>query len=229
MDPQFIRQAGLIDQYLGGKLAAAEQKKLEQALAESPGLAGELGLPEILRRVVRLIGDGTILETPPRRIWETRWFLLTIATIAVLAIVAVAVLWRQQRIAEAEHLALEKIIAVGSLVAPTRLSIIEVSPASPSRAPTVYHIGNRYAPSLAELRIDLRNAPGFRYTINIRRDDGTHWERIENLTRDSNGYLRLGVNTSTFAAGIYDLEIAAQGLLEDTLPVGRVRLTVDAR
>ncbi len=67
---------------------------------------------------------------------------------------------------------------------------------------------------------------GHLYSVKIGRADGTFWGRFDNLLRDSNGQLRIAVNSGAFAAGTYDLEVRQINLRGDGEVVGLAKLVV---
>ena len=89
-----------------------------------------------------------------------------------------------------------------------------------------YDIGTRKAPTFAELRPDVRLMSGHLYSAKIQREDGTFWGRFDNLLRDSNGELRIALNSGGFAAGTYTLEVRQINLRGDGELVGVARLLV---
>jgi hypothetical protein len=91
-----------------------------------------------------------------------------------------------------------------------------------------YDIGGRTAPNLAELRIGVGYVPATLFRVTIKREDGTYFARLDNQLKDSNGDLRIAVNSSAFAAANYDVELESVNLRGDTELVGRLRLRVDA-
>ena len=90
-----------------------------------------------------------------------------------------------------------------------------------------YPIGNRAAPTLAELRIKLDYRRDTLFKVTIKRDDGTYYARLDNQLKDSNGDLRIAFNTGAFAAGLYQVDIETVNMRGGGDLAGRLRLRID--
>ncbi|HXQ64022.1 MAG TPA: hypothetical protein VN787_04150 [Steroidobacteraceae bacterium] len=228
MDIRLIEQKQLVERYLLGRLTPPEAKFFERMVRDSPELAERIGLPEALRRTMRLLDEtGTEWREQPPRFWRQPWLVAGLAA-ALLAAIGIAVaLWAGKRDAAASYLQLKGEAERGLLVAPTRSALLDLHPARPSESAPSYLIGTRTAPTLADLRVDVSYVHASLFKVVIKRDDGTYWARLDNQLRDSNGSLRLAFNTAAFAAGTYEVEIEAVDLHGNVVPAGRLRLRID--
>jgi hypothetical protein len=228
MDIRVIEQKQLVERYLLGRLTPPEAKFFERVVRGSPELADRIGLPDALRRTMRLLDDtGTEWREQAPRFWHQPWFVAGVAAAALAATVAAGVLWAGKRTIAASYQQLKSEVARGVLVAPARTALLDLRPARPGESPPSYAIGTRTAPTFAELRVAVGYVHASLFKVIVKRDDGTYWARFDNQLRDSNGDLRLAFNTAAFAAGTYDVEIDAVDLHGDVVPAGRLRLRID--
>jgi hypothetical protein len=82
------------------------------------------------------------------------------------------------------------------------------------------------APERLEIRIEARSDKYNQFRVVIGRDDGTAVLHVDRLLRDSNGELRLALNSTLLPPGSYSLKIEGFTWRGDTEPVGRIRLSV---
>lgn len=230
MDIKTIEQKQLVERYLFGRLSPPEARFFEQVVRKSPQLADSMGLPEALRRTMHLLDEtgNEWRETKPH-FWHKPAVPLGLAAALVVALALAVAGWVGKRDLGQRYAALRNEAEQGVLTAPTSQAILRLEPARPGEKVPVYPIGARVAPTLAELHINTSFAKGNLFRAVIRRSDGTYWARLDNLLRDSNGELRIALNTSALAAGLYDLQLESMSLRGDAEPVGRLGLRVEPR
>lgn len=230
MDLKLIEDKQLVERYLLGRLPPPEAKFFEQMIRKSPELADSLGLPEALRRTMQLLDDsGHEWREQQPRLWQNGWVPVALATALVIALTLAILAAIGQRETTARFEKLRASAEEGLLLPPTNSQTIRVTPGRPEEQMPTYVIGSRAAPTLAELRIDLGYSHAVLYQLVVKRVDGTYWGRIDNLVRDSNNEVRLALNSASFAAGFYIVEIEASNLRGEGTPVGRFRIRVDQR
>jgi hypothetical protein len=234
MNAKLIEDKQLAERYLFGRLPPPEARFFESMLKKTPALADELQLPEALRRAMRLLDEtGTEWRehhaTGLEALLTKPWVALALAGALVLALGAAAGLYASRHGLETKLEQVRTEAEQGLLNPPTRSEIITVKPARPGEGQQTYLLGTRAAPTLAELRVDVRNVQGSLYRLVIRRADGAYWGRLDNQLRDSNGELRLALNSGAFAADTYDLEVDAVNLRGDGAAVGYAHLRVEPR
>jgi hypothetical protein len=224
-----IEEKQVVERYLRGRLTPPEARFFEQVVRQSPEIVERIGLPETLKRMMRLLDDtGTEWREQPPKFWHPPWVPASLAGAVVLALVVALVMWSGKRGAVASFDQLRTQVARGSLNAPISRQVLHLKPALPQQAVPTFPIGDRVAPTLAELRINLAHVPATLFVVTIKRDDGAYFARLDNQLKDSNGDLRLAFNSAAFAAGTYDVEIETVNLRGgDGELVGRLRLRVD--
>jgi hypothetical protein len=230
MDLKLVEQKQLVERYLLGRLSPPEARFFEQLIRRKPELADQLGLHESLRRTMQLLDEtGQEWREAPPRFWQKPLVPLALAGTLLLTTLLTAGLWFAQRELSAKHEQLAAEADRGVLNAPTRSATFQVTPGRPGERAPVVTLGSRATPTLAELRIDTSYAGGNLYKATFKRDDGTFWGRIDNLVRDSNRELRLGLSSAAFPAGTYDVVIEAVNLRGEGQPIGRLKLKVEPR
>ena len=230
MDLKIIEQKQLVERYLLGRLTPPEAKFFEQVVRKSPQLAERMGLPDALRRTMRLLDEtGTEWREEAPKPWHDVRVPLGLAGALVLVLVLAVATWFGKRELAAEHAQLQATVAEGLLLAPTRREVVRVAPGRPGEAVPTLALGSRRTPTLSELRVDTSYVRGNLFGATVKRADGTYWARFDNLLRDSNGELRLAFNSGAFAAGTYLVELQSVNLRGEGDVVGRFELRVAPR
>lgn len=117
-----------------------------------------------------------------------------------------------------EIAALKESIKTGPMQPPANVRALRVKPSrsGPSDSPQIsLRLGN--PPELIELYIDVSFAKLNTFRVIIERKDQIRAGTVYNLLRDSNGELRLAINTSALYPGTYRLAI--EGLVNRGRPV----------
>jgi hypothetical protein len=229
MDLKLIEEKQVVERYLRGRLTPPEARFFEQVVRKSPDIVERMGLPETLKRMMRLLDDtGTEWREQPPRFWHPPWVPAALGAAVVLALVVALVSWTGKRAVTADNERLKTQAALGLLTAPTRSAVLRMKPGRPEESIPTYPIGSRTAPTLAEIRIELGYTHATLFKVTIKRDDGTYYARLDNELKDSNGDLRLAFNTAAFAAGLYEVELEAVNLRGEGELAGRLRLRIDA-
>jgi hypothetical protein len=228
MDLKLIEERQVVERYLRGRLTPPEARFFEQVVRQSPEIAERIGLPDTLKRMMRLLDDtGTEWREQPPKFWHAKWVPATLAGALVLALVAALVSFAGKRSLAAEYEHLRSQAAAGLLNAPSATQVMRLKAARPSEAMPTYPIGNRTTPTLAELRINLAFTRATLFKVTIKRDDGTYFARLDNQLKDSNDDLRVAFNSAAFAAGIYEVDLESVNLRGEGEPAGHLRLRID--
>jgi len=211
----------LAARYLAGLLSPDDARRFEDAIRQRPSTAEDLGLAEQLARASRLLDADRLGESPPW--WHDRRVPLVVALLIV--VLAVATAWATVRagIAEDRRDWLEARAAEGFLLPPSTTRTVLAEPGGGVA------LGGGDAPERVELRIPLRGNDFKLFRIAISRDDGTAVLQADRLQRDSNGELRLALNSSLLPEGSYVLRIEGFTWRGQTEPLGRVDLSVLGR
>jgi hypothetical protein len=229
MDLKLIEEKQVVERYLRGRLTPPEARFFEQVVRQSPEIAERVGLPETLKRIMRLLDDtGTEWREQPPKFWHQPWVPASLAAALLVALLVVLIAWNARSDALASYDRLKAQAAIGILNAPTSNRVLRMKPGRPEESIPTYPIGGRTAPTLAELRINVGYLTATLFKVTIKRDDGTYFMRLDNQLKDSNGDLRLGFNTSAFAAGLYEVDLETVNLRGEGELAGRLRMRIDA-
>jgi hypothetical protein len=229
MDLKLIEEKQVVERYLRGRLTPPEARFFEQVVRQSPEIAERIGLPETLKRIMRLLDDtGTEWREQPPKFWHQAWVPACLAAALLVALIVALLSWSAKRDAVAGVDRLKTQVAIGILNAPTTSRVLHLKPGRPDEAIPTYPIGGRLTATLAELRINVGYLQSTLFKVTIKRDDGTYFARLDNQLKDSNGELRIAINSSAFAAGVYAVDLEAVNLRGEGDLVGRLRLRIDA-
>lgn len=230
MDLQLIREKQLVERWIARRLTPPEMRFFEDMIRKQPAMADALGLPDALKRLMRLLDDtGTEWQERPPRFWHNPLVPILLAAVGSVALIAAVYAFLNAQHLGARYAALQAEALTGLLNEPIQTVTTAVrltKPGDPGVA--TYNLGNRKSPSFAELRADVRLQTGHLYSVRLQRDDGTFWVRFDNLLRDSNGELRFAVNSGALPAGKFRLEVRQVNLRGEGDVIGVANLNVGA-
>jgi hypothetical protein len=229
-DRKFIEDHKLIERYLENKLPLKGARDLENWCRENPEYLNELKLSERAQGSLKLLeasGQPQDLREPRPPWWKTVYALIGLGVVAFLSLVAFWALFGKYALLRSELEDTRASVNRGSLVQPATSREIYVAP---DRAPGIDKsriVVSRGAPLLMDLHIDLsytNKQMQFRMLVD-KRDQGRALV-LENLLKDSNGELRMTLNSTGLAAGIYDARIEALPPRGIPIPTGWIILEV---
>jgi len=100
---------------------------------------------------------------------------------------------------------------------------------SPDRAPGIDHariVVSRAAPQLMDLHIDLSYVKLMQFRMIVDKQDQGRALILNNLLKDSNNELRMTINTTGLAAGVYTVRIEGVPVHGGPIPAGWLLLDV---
>ncbi len=210
MDRESIARNQIMERYLGGRLPVKAVTDFERFCREHPELLDELGFPDRVNAALRLLeasGKPEPWQEAPKPIWQRPAAILGLAAVAAvlaiaLSLVAVSSAGKTHKILE-----LQRQVTDRTLDAATSTRVVRLLPnrTGASNSPAIV-IGGGEA-QLIDFRIDETRSPYKEFRITIDRVDQGRVMVIDNLSKDSNGHLRLAVNSSAFGPGNYLLTI----------------------
>ncbi|MEO6185229.1 MAG: hypothetical protein ABIP38_10050 [Steroidobacteraceae bacterium] len=210
MDASFIQQNQIIERYLGGKLPLKGAQDFERYCRENPETLAGLGMAERINAALRLM-DATGLPEPwaEKRLpfYQTPLAIAVVTALAgTLLIAAVMLLLSGQKKDEqimvlTDELQKQPLLPSQS----TRSIIVEPSRDGPVNRSMVT-IGGRNA-EMADFKIDVSWSSYNNFKVTVDRVDQGRVAMLTNLTRDSNGHLRIALNSSAIGPGEYDIEL----------------------
>ncbi len=228
MDRDFIARNQIVERYLSGRLPIKGATEFERFCKENPALLDELGLPERVNLGLRLLeaaGKPEPWEEEPKRFWEKPPLLIGLATAVVALAITLSVVGSNSS-AKTERIAkLEKHIAAQPLEPATKTRAIRLLPSysGSSDSPAVV-LGGNGATELADLKIDMSRSRYRAFRVTIDRIDQGRVAILHNLMKDSNGHMRVALNTSALGPGNYQLTI--EGMTWKGQPVPEAWITI---
>jgi hypothetical protein len=157
---------------------------------------------------------------PPQPWWQD-WRVAVGAALALLLLI-IGSLWLAVKldIAEGRREMLERQAAEGFLRPPSSSRTAPVDLDNPATVT----LGAGPLPERVELRIAARTSRFNTFRVAITRNDGVEVLHVDRLQRDSNGELRLAINSSLLPEGGYTVQVEGFTWRGETLPVGRFAL-----
>jgi len=210
MDRDFIARNQVVERYLSGKLPIKAATDFERYCKEHPQLLDEMGLPERVNAGLRLLeasGKPEPWQEASRPIWQQPVAMLGLAGFATVLALSLAIVAASSSSKSRKILDLQRQVVERTLDAATSTRIIRLLPnrSGASNTPAIV-IGGRDA-QLIDFRIDESRSPYKDFRVTIDRIDQGRVMIIDNLAKDSNGHLRVAVNSSAFGPGNYLLTI----------------------
>jgi len=211
MDRDFIARNQVVERYLSGRLPLKAATEFERFCRDHAELLDEIGLPERVNAGLRLLeasGKPEPWQEAPRPVWQKPQFTLILAIAVVVLGMALTVVGassssKSHRIAELQKQNNERALDAATSTREIRL-LPSRSGASNSPAIT---IGGGASAQLADLKIDESRSPYHAFRVTIDRIDQGRVAVISNLDKDSNGHLRIALNSSALGPGNYQLTL----------------------
>jgi hypothetical protein len=207
MDRDFIARNQIVERYLSGRLPLKAATEFERFCGHHPELLDELGLPERVNAGLRLLeasGKPEPWQEAPPPLWLRPPVTLGLSAAAAVLAIALAIVGsgsvgKSHRIAELQKQANERALDPATSTREIRV-LPSRSGASNSPAITIGAVGST---QLADLKIDESRSPYHAFRVTIDRIDQGRVGIINNLGKDSNGHLRVALNSSALGPGNY--------------------------
>ena len=210
MDRDFIARNQVVERYLSGRLPIKGATDFERFCQENPQLLDELGIPERVNAALRLLeasGKPEPWTEPPKPFWKLQVVLgllgATLVLGAVLAIVANGSAQKTRRIAALQQAATERPLDPATSTRDIRLL---PSRDGASDTPAIV-IGGGSEAELADFRIDESRSPSRLFRVTIDRINQGRVAILDHLAKDSDGNLRIALNSTALGPGDYQLTI----------------------
>jgi hypothetical protein len=210
MDRDFIARNQVVERYLSGRLPLKGATDFERFCHEHPELLDEIGLPERVNAGLRLL-EASGKPEPWQEKAKPKWQRpeVTIGLAAAVAVLGVTLLMLGGNNAgkSSQIAALKKQIFEQPLDPATSTREIRVLPSrsGASNTPAITIGGG--AAQLGDLKIDESRSAFHAFRVTIDRIDQGRVAVITNLNKDSNGNLRLALNSSALGPGAYQFTI----------------------
>jgi hypothetical protein len=212
-DRKFIEDHKLLERYLENKLPFKGARDLEQWCRAHPDYLNELKLSERAHASLKLLeasGRPQDLGEPTPPWWKSIYLLIGLAALAFVCLVAFWSLAGKYALLQGKLEDTKRVISQGSLVQPATEKAVYISP---DHAPGIDHARiklSRAAPLLMDVHIDLGYTQKLlQFRMFVDKQDQGRALVLNNLLKDSNGELRLTLNSTGLSAGIYTVRIEA--------------------
>jgi hypothetical protein len=231
MDEDFIARNQIIERYLTGKLPVRGATQFEHYCEEHPELLDAIGLPDHVHAALKLLdasGKPQPWEPQPKRFWENPWLPIGLGAAVLVLLVTTFWLVRGRSAASRSIAALNAQVAAQPLDPATETRTIRLLPSTvgPSNSPVV-EIGGDGQTQLADLLLDLSRSPYREYRVTIDRIGQGRVAIINNLGKDSNGALRIALNSSAVGPGEYRFTIEGLTWRGQAVPDSWVTIGID--
>ena len=229
-DRKFIEDHKLIERYLENKLPFKGARDLENWCRAHPEYLDELKLSERAQASLKLLeasGQPQDLREPQPPWWKTIYALIGLGVVAFLSLVAFWALLGKYVLLRGELEDTRALVNRGSLVQPATTRELFVTP---DRAPGIDRariVVSRSEPLLMDLHIDLSYTDKLmEFRMFVDKQDQGRALILNDLLKDSNGELRMTLNSTGLGAGIYNARIEALPFRGSPIPIGWLILEV---
>jgi len=229
-DAKFIEEHRLIERYLERKLPLRGARELENWCRANPDYLDALKLGERAEATLKLLeesGRPLDLREPRTPWWKSPYAAGAGAVIVVLCLLAVWALAEKMWLLRAELEDAQVRMQQGSLVPPATETSVRIAPDRTPGQGLARIAVNRSAPQLMDLRIDMSYLKATQFRLIVDKKDQGRALVLHNLLKDSNGELKLTVNTTGLSAGTYAVRIEALPSLGTANPVPSGWLSLD--
>ncbi|HEY6621917.1 MAG TPA: hypothetical protein VIY68_20430 [Steroidobacteraceae bacterium] len=223
-DKKFIEDHKLIERYLENKLPFKGARDLEQWCRAHPDYLNELKLSERAHASIKLLeasGRPQDLGEPKPPWWQSIYLLIGLAALAFVCLVAAWSLAGKYSSLQGKLEDTKRVMSQGPLVQPATEKAIYVSPDHGPGIDRARIKLSRAAPLLMDVHIDLGYTQKLQqFRLFVDKQDQGRALVLNNLLKDSNGELRVTLNSTGLAAGIYTVRIEALPPRGIPIPIG---------
>ncbi len=231
MDAAYIAHHQIAARYLLGQLPPRYAFEFERFCRENPKFVDGTGLPDRINAGVRLL-DVAGLRQPwdpePPKIWQRPPVAIGVAVLTLLLGWTTWHYYSAVEQANASIAGLQKRLNQDGSTAITGTQLVMLEPdrrETPGKAQ--FTVDMTRGPKLVEMHIDMSWSKAGRFRVTMERAEEGREVVITNLLKDSNGELRLDLNSSIFGSGDHTIVVEAQGLAAaDLTPVAWSRFDV---
>ena len=222
MDRDFIARNQIVERYLSGRLPLKGATDFEKFCKDNPTVLDELGLPERVNAGLRLLEASgkpePWQEKSSQRFWSRPQFVVGLVAAVVvlgtaLAFTVSTISIKEQRIAK-----LEKQAAEHPLNPATNTRVIRLVPSHEAASNTPAVVIGGEPTELVDFKIDENRSAYKTFRVTIDRMNQGRVAVLHNLVKDSNGHLRIALNSSALGPGNYQLTIEGLSWRGDAEP-----------
>lgn len=228
MDAAFIQQNQIIERYLMGRLPLKGAQDFERYCRENPDTIAQLGLQERINAALRLLdasGQPEPWAEKPLPKWQKPGVVIGLAAATAVLLVASLVLMASLRTKNAQLLGLQQELQQQPLLPAQQTRAVTVMAARnalPARSAATVGGGRT---ELADLKLDVSWSAFQNFRVTIDRVGQGRLAVLGNVARDSNGQLRIALNSSALGPGDYAFTLEGLDPWGKPVPQAWARIT----
>lgn len=210
MDRDSIVRNQVVERYLSGRLPLKGATDFERFCRENPNVLDELGLAERVNAGLRLLeasGKPEPWQEAKKPFWQKAQVVIGLLVAVVGLGIGLSVVMNDNAAKQASLKKLQKQVAERPLDPATSTREIRLLPSREGGSNTPAIVIGGGAAQLADLKIDESRSPYKIFRVTIDRIDQGRVAVISELGKDSNGHLRIALNSSALGPGNYQLTI----------------------
>ncbi len=211
MDRDSISRNQVVERYLSGRLPLKAATEFERFCRDNPQVLDELGLAERVNAGLRLLdasGKPEPWQEAKKPFWQKPQVTIGLAVAVIGLALGLSVVMNDNSAKSVRIKKLQDQASERPLDPATSTREIRLLPSREggSNTPAIT-IGGGGAAQLADLKIDESRSPYKIFRVTIDRIDQGRVAVISELAKDSNGHLRIALNSSALGPGNYQLTI----------------------
>lgn len=208
MDAAFIQQNQIVERYLAGKLPPKGASDFERYCRDNPTTLIELGMADRINAALRLLdASGQPEPWAEKKIpfYQKPFVIAAVAALAGTFLIATLMLLTDGQKKDEQIAVLSKDLKTQPLQpsTSTRPIVVQLSRTGPATSSAVV-IGGKDT-ELADFKFDVSWSSFTNFRVIFDRVDQGRVAVLTNLVRDSNGHLRIALNSSALGPGDYDV------------------------
>lgn len=229
MDRDFIARNQIVERYLSGRLPLKGATDFERFCKDNPELLDSLGLPERVNAGLRLLeasGKPEPWQEAPRSSWLKPQLVIGLGALVAVLGIALAVVISSSSAKTDRIERLQRLVAEQPIEAATSTRAIRLLPSREGASNTPAITVSRTPAQLIDLKIDESRSTYKVFRVTIDRIDQGRVAVLHNLEKDSNGHLRIALNSSALGPGNYQITIEGLSWRGDAEPDSWVTIGV---
>jgi hypothetical protein len=230
-DRKFIEDHKLVERYLQNKLPFRGARDLENWLRTHPEYLDELKLSERAQASLKLLdasGRPLDLREPQPPWWKTIYVPIALGVLAAVSLIAFWVMLGKYSLLHGQLEDARTVVTQGPLVQPAVETSVRVAPDHAPDVDQARIVLSRSAPQLMDVHIDMGYTNKLsQFRMFVDKQGQGRALILNNLFKDSNGELRLTLNSTGLSAGIYTIRIEALPFRGSPIPIGWLLLQVN--
>jgi hypothetical protein len=155
---------------------------------------------------------------------ESRRWTVVLGVLLAVAVAGAGALWVRVGALEKNLVAAQRSVKSLQIRPPSSVQEYRVKPASSKPSAPTVSVGWPDPPKIIDLRIDMSEGKYNTFLLTLDSVADGRAIQIRRVARDSNGEVRIGLNSSAFGQGDYDLKLEGYTWRGDTVAAGWIRL-----